>query len=47
MPLKKGYSSKTIAENIRRERASGKSQQQSVAIAIHVAKDAKRKRGKR
>ncbi len=43
MPLKQGYSKKSISANIRAEMKSGKSQKQSVAIAISVAK-AKRKK---
>lgn len=44
MPLKKGYSRKTISSNIRAERAAGKPQRQAVAIALNTARKAKPKR---
>jgi len=38
MPLKKGASRATVAQNIRTERAAGKPPAQAVAIALNTAR---------
>ncbi len=43
MPLKKGYSQKTISANIATERRAGRPEKQAVAIALSTARDARRK----
>ena len=46
MPLKKGYSRKSISSNIRAEKAAGRPQKQAVAIALNTARRAADKAGK-
>lgn len=47
MPLKQGYGKKTIAKNIKTEIAHGKKTKQAVAIAMSVAKQAKKNKKKK
>lgn len=40
MPLKQGYSKKSVSSNIKTEMAAGKPQKQAVAIALNTARKA-------
>ena len=46
MPLKKGYSQKSISANVSREMKKGMPQKQAVAVALNTARTAAMKAGK-
>lgn len=46
MPIIKGYSEKSIKENIKTEMRSGKKMSQAIAIAMDTARKAKAKKSK-
>jgi hypothetical protein len=47
MPIRKGYSPKTISANIKAEMKAGRPHKQAVAIALDIAKNAKEKAKKK
>lgn len=47
MPLKRGYSKKTISKNIKTEIKHGKPKKQAIAIALSVARKARAKRSRK
>jgi len=46
MPLKSGYSRKTISKNIRTEIGAGRPPKQAIAIALNTARKAAKSAGK-
>jgi hypothetical protein len=46
MPLKKGYSEKSISTNIGKEMKAGMPQKQAIAVALSTARTAAMKAGK-
>jgi hypothetical protein len=47
MPLKMGYSQKSVSANIKEEMKRGKPQNQAIAIALSVAREAKKRKRKK
>jgi hypothetical protein len=47
MPLRKGFSRKSVSSNIRAELKAGKPRRQAIAIALSVARKSAKKAGKR
>lgn len=46
-PLKKGYSRKSVSNNIKHEMERGRTQKQAIAIALDIAEKAKKKAKKK
>jgi hypothetical protein len=46
MPLKKGYGARSVGANIKTELRAGRSHKQAIAIALSVARKAKKSHGK-
>jgi len=46
MPLKQGYSRKSVSSNISKEIKAGRPKKQAIAIALNVARNALKKKGR-